>query len=484
MKLYSDATAVAQAIKKGNLSPREAVQMALDQIAALNPELNAVHFQRSEQALEEADRLRDFSAPFAGVPILLKDLGHHYEGCLDTSGSALLKGNRAKTTNHLVASILEAGFIVIAMTNVPEFGIKFISDSKYYGTVKNPIDPAYHAGGSSGGAAAAVQSGMVPLAAASDGGGSIRIPASFSGLIGLKPSTGRMATGPGAWRSWGGGATNFALTRSMRDTESLFKVMQTDKYDAMPFRLPTISAEAVQEAHEGVKELKIGYALHSEYDSDEAVQAVKETVKFLKSHGFQVKAARPNLSIEPLIESYYLMNGIEIDKIFNNIEKKLGRAIQAHEVEPITWALREYGKKIPGSCYSAAFDLWDQASAAVSAFHEEYDLFLHPTTTGPAPGLEEVVYDEEIFTAVKDYQKLSREEIKRMIMQSFESANRLSPYALIDNLTGCPAVSLPLHTCRSGLPLGLQFSAAKGREDLLLAVGCYLEENDRFHYYN
>ena len=179
MKLYSDATAVAQAIKRGNLSPKEAVQMALDQIEKLNPQLNAVHFIQAERALAEAEKLTDYSAPFAGVPILLKDLGQSYEGFLDASGSALLKDNRSKMTNHLVKSMLKAGFIIIGMSNVPEFGIKFISDSNYYGCVKNPVEPAYHAGGSSGGAAAAVQSGMVPIAAASDGGGSIRIPPVF-----------------------------------------------------------------------------------------------------------------------------------------------------------------------------------------------------------------------------------------------------------------------------------------------------------------
>lgn len=484
MKLYSDATAVAQAIKKGDIIPQEAVQMALDQIEKFNSKLNAVHFIRAEQALKEAKNLTDFSAPFAGVPILLKDLGHSYEDFLDASGSALLKDNRAKMTNHLVQSILEAGFIVIGMTNVPEFGIKFISDSKYYGTVKNPVDPTYHAGGSSGGAAAAVQSDMVPIAAASDGGGSIRIPASFSGLIGLKPSTGRMAAGPNTWRSWGGGATNFVVTRSMRDTESLFEMMQTYEYDAMPFRLPTISSEAIQKAHEGVKKLKIGYAVRPEYDSNEAVQAMEETIALLRRQGFTVEAACPKLPVESLIESYYMMNGIEIDKIFNNIEKGLGKKIEAHDVEPVTWALREYGKKILGSQYSAIFDLWDQASSTMSVFHKEYDLYLHPTTTGPAPSLDQVLYDEKVFLAVKDYKELSQDEMKAMIMQSFEPANHLSPYALIDNLTGCPAISLPLHTCQSGLPLGLQFSAAKGREDHLLAIGQYMEKHNNFRHYN
>lgn len=484
MKIYSDATAVAQAIKKGKLSPQEAVKMALDQIKKLNPKLNAVHFMQAEQALEEAKNLRDFSAPFAGVPILIKDLGQSYEGFLDASGSALLKDNRSKMTNHLVQSILKAGFIIIGMTNVPEFGIKFISDSKYYGSVKNPVDPAYHAGGSSGGAAAAVQSDMVPIAAASDGGGSIRIPASFSGLIGLKPSTGRMATGPSSWRSWGGGATNFAVTRSMRDTESLFEMMQTYEYDAMPFRLPTISSEAIQKAHEGVKELKIGYTIRPEYDSNEAVQAMEETVALLRKCGFTVEAACPKLPVESLIESYYMMNGIEIDKIFNNIEKGLGRKIEAHEVETITWALREYGKKILGSQYSALFDLWDQASAVMSAFHKDYDLYLHPTTTGPAPSLDQVLYDEEAFLAIKDYKGLSQDEMKMIIRKAFKPADHLSSYALIDNLTGCPAISLPLHTCQSGLPLGLQFSAAKGREDLLLAIGRFLEKHNHFHHYN
>lgn len=483
MTHIQDATAFAQAIKNKDLSPKEAVQAAIQRIEDKNDDLHAIHHDRFDQALKEAEDFDRFDAPFAGVPIVIKDLAQQLEGGLDSSGSALLKNNQAQATNHFVSRLQDAGFIIVGQTNVPEFGIKFISDSQTFGTVKNPVDSNYHAGGSSGGAAAAVQSGMVPLATASDGGGSIRIPASFSGLIGLKPTTGRMPMGPKAWRSWGGGAVHFALTQTMRDTETLFLHMQTDHYDAMPYRLPRLAASAIDQAKDQVKSLRIGLVNRPAWDSDEAQAALDQMETIFSQAGYDVAWVEPDLDLDRLIETYYQMNAAEMDKILTAIEGRMSQAVQRQDLEPLTWALRQYGQWIKGSEYSTFLDLWDQASYQMSQVFDQVDLMIQPTTTGPAPALNEVLYDDSAIEAIEQADEVSRKEWEAIIKNCLDSANRLSPYALVDNLAGLPAMSLPLWTCQDGRPLGLQLSAPKGREDRLLALGSWLEDHGHLKYY-
>ena len=210
-----DATEIAYLIKTKQLSPKEAVMNAFSEIKTKNGQLNAVVSLREEKALEEAKRCVALASPFAGVPILLKSLGQYLEGEPATDGSKLFKDAKATQTDIFVKALQQAGFIIIGQSNAPEFGFTNVTDSKLYGPARNPWNPEFYSGGSSGGAASAVASKMVPLAAASDGGGSIRIPASFTGLIGLKPTRGRTPVGPSSWRGWQGASVSFAITRSI-----------------------------------------------------------------------------------------------------------------------------------------------------------------------------------------------------------------------------------------------------------------------------
>lgn len=231
---YQDATAMAIAVQTGQTTPLELVTQAIYKAKKLNPTLNAITSERFEAALEEAKQ-RDFSGlPFAGVPIFLKDLGQELKGHSSTSGSRLFKEYQATKTDLFVKRLEALGFIILGRSNTPEFGFKNISDSSLHGPVNLPKDNTRNAGGSSGGAAALVSSGISALAPASDGGGSIRIPASFNGLIGLKPSRGRMPVGPGSYRSWQGASVHFALTKSVRDTRNLLYYLQMEQMES-PF---------------------------------------------------------------------------------------------------------------------------------------------------------------------------------------------------------------------------------------------------------
>lgn len=481
-----DATATAQAIKEGKISPSQAVQASIDAIERLNPDYNAVIHLYKEEALKQAENLRDFSAPFAGVPILLKDSGQDYAGHPSTSASRLLKDNIAQENSHFVQDIIDAGFIILGHTNAPEFALKFISDSKYSGPVKNPVKPDHNAGGSSGGAAAAVQTGMVPIATASDGGGSIRIPASFSGLVGLKPTRSRTAAGPGTYRSWGGASIDFVLTSTVRDAENMLLLLQTQEYDAVPFTPPALEASKIQAAKDQVKDLKFAYTTQNFVDSPldpEAIQAVEKTVAYLRDQGFSVQEAHPPVDGMALLKGYFAMNAAEMQKTFQGIEAGLGRPIQRGETEDSAFMLAEYGKRVPGWQYSAIFDQWDQTAQVMQDFHQDYDILIQPATAKTAPKLDEVTLREDLMAEVDDFSQLDTKELADLVIEVMFPGTQHSPYAFVYNLTGQPAISLPLHTSEEGLPLGLMFTARKNREDLLLAIAHYLEDQGQFDYY-
>lgn len=480
-----DASTLAEMIKNKEISAEEAVRSSIEKIEEKNPSYNAVIGQRFEEAIKESQKLRDLSKAFSGVPILLKDLGHDLMGLTSTSGSNIFKGRKAQSTSNFTKSVLDAGFIVLGSTNVPEFGLKFISDSKLYGPVKNPVNTLFNAGGSSGGAAAAVQGALVPTATASDGGGSIRIPASFTGLIGLKPTRGRTSTGPGKWRSWAGAAVGFFMTKTMLDTEKLLLSTQAD-LKPMPFNVSKLTSEQIQESKANLKKLKIAFSRtlpDGKPLAKEALRAVEKTVKFLEDQGFEVFESCPQIDFDSLSQGYLEMNAAETANSFRNISQSLKRDIRPEELEPMTYAVGYYGRDVKAMDYTAILDQWDRVGEIFHNFHKEYDVFIHPTTALPAAPIEEKTYGSEIEDMVKNIDSLSREEIREAIENAYRQGFEYSPFAYIYNLTGQPAISLPLHTCENGMPLGVQLAADKGREDILLALGTYLEERGQLNYY-
>lgn len=481
-----DATATAEAIKSGKITPLEAVEAAIMKVEETNKFYNAVVHLYKEEALEEAKNFSDFSKPFAGVPILLKDAGQDYKGHPSTAGAELLKDNIAQVNSNFVQKVLDAGFIVIGHTNVPEFALKYISDSSFYGPVNNPVNTDYNAGGSSGGAAAALQSGMVPIATASDGGGSVRIPASFSGLVGFKPSRGKIATGPGSYRAWGGAAIDFALTKTVRDAFNFLQVTQTDQIDAMSFQSPPLTEKEVKEAKDQIHNLKFAYTTDNfinQPPSPEAVKAVEETADLLKKAGFSVEKAHPQIDGESLLDGYFAMNATEQVKTFKGLEAALGRKLERGEVEDATYLLYEYGKLIPGYEYSATFDEWDQAAQVMQEFHQDYDILIQPATAKTAPKIDAYTIKHDLLKDL-DFSKLTKEEMGDLIIEVMFPGTEHSPYAYIYNLTGQPAISLPLHTTDDGLPLGVMFTSRKHREDLLFTIAYYMEEKGHFDYYD
>ncbi|HEN9235803.1 TPA: amidase [Streptococcus agalactiae] len=458
--VFKDATAMVQAIKQHKISSQELVEQAIYKIEEQNVSVNAVVSKQYNEARQAAKYANESNAPFAGVPILLKDLGQNQKGQLSTSGSQLFKHYHAKQTDYLVQSFEKLGFIILGRTNTPEFGFKNISDGQLHGNVNLPFDHSRNAGGSSGGAAAAVSSGMVPIAGASDGGGSIRIPASFNGLIGLKPSRGRIPVGPSSYRGWQGASSHFALTKSVRDTKRLLYYLQSYQVES-PFPLKKLSKESLFEFSVS-KPLKIAVLMDSPLKtkvSSEAKAAIKEAADFLSQN---------------------MMNSVETAAMFDDIEKSLGRSMEFSDMELMTWAMYQSGQRVLAKDYSKLLDSWDQFAATMARFHENYDLILTAATNQPAPFHGQFDLDETLQKQLRHMGEFSVSEQQDLIWKMFEDSMAWTPFTHQPNLTGQPSLAIPTHLTKEGLPLGVQLTAAKGREDLLLAVAELFEKEKQF----
>ncbi|PIA86246.1 amidase [Streptococcus parauberis] len=477
---FKDATAMAEAVRAGQVSPKELVMDTIRKANALNPDINAIISTRYEKALKEADK-RDFTdKPFAGVPIYLKDLGMDMKDELSGSGSILFKDTIASKTDYYVQALEDLGFIILGKTNTPEYGFKNISDSRTFGIVNLPFDKSRNAGGSSGAAAALISAGITVISPASDGGGSIRIPASFNGLIGLKTSRGRIPSGPNPYRRWQGAAVQFAITKSVRDTRNLLYHLQDCQLES-PFPLPILTKEELFDSQ--LPHMKVAYLTKNPDGTDlgsEAKQAVLNAVQFLKDKGYEVvELESAPIDMKELISHYYVMNSVETASMFAGIEKFLGRPVIKADMEPMTWAIYQSGQMILAKDYTAMMHVWDNYSAIMDVFHKTYDLLLTPTTHDVAPKHGQINPSPQLLEKLANAEKFMPAEQMQLVTEMFRPGLALNPYTPLANLTGQPAINLPTHQTKSGLPLGIQFMAAKGREDLLLQVAQLFEDNGK-----
>lgn len=477
---FKDATAMAEAVRAGQVSPKELVMDTIRKANALNPDINAIISTRYEKALKEADK-RDFTdKPFAGVPIYLKDLGMDMKDELSGSGSILFKDTIASKTDYYVQALEDLGFIILGKTNTPEYGFKNISDSRTFGIVNLPFDKSRNAGGSSGAAAALISAGITVISPASDGGGSIRIPASFNGLIGLKTSRGRIPSGPNPYRRWQGAAVQFAITKSVRDTRNLLYHLQDCQLES-PFPLPILTKEELFDSQ--LPHMKVAYLNKNPDGTDlgsEAKQAVLNAVQFLQDKGYEVvELESAPIDMKELISHYYVMNSVETASMFAGIEKFLGRPVIKADMEPMTWAIYQSGQMILAKDYTAMMHVWDNYSAIMDVFHKTYDLLLTPTTHDVAPKHGQINPSPQLLEKLANAEKFMPAEQMQLVTEMFRPGLALNPYTPLANLTGQPAINLPTHQTKSGLPLGIQFMATKGREDLLLQVAQLFEDNGK-----
>ena len=463
---WLDATAQAELVRSGQASPAELVEEAITRIERVNPQLNAVVRDRFETARAEAGgELPD--GPFRGVPMLLKDLGCHVAGEETNYGTSFLRDAHITwpTDSHLASRLRAAGLVFLGRTNVPEFGTTVTTEPVANGPCRNPYDLGRSTGGSSGGSAAAVAAGLVPVAHANDGGGSIRIPASACGLVGLKPTRARVSQGPDVGESWAGATIDGVVTRTVRDSaavlDAIGQPMPGDPYWAPPLPRPL-----VQEVGAPVGRLRVGLldrppAGSAYLDDPECRAAVAATGRLLEELGCEVAEAAP----EPMFDQRFgRMFGATIAAdtalTLSALERVLGRKVADEELEPRNRVYRAVGDGLSAKDYLAArmwlggwvrrMSLWwapaDQGGLA-------YDLLVTPTLGARPPELGWMSGEAEA-------QRIAS----------------VMPYTAQCNVTGQPAVSLPLHWTAEGLPVGVQLVAGFGREDVLVRVAAALEQ--------
>jgi amidase len=454
-----DGIGLAELVRAGEIRPAELLDAALAQLERRNPALNAVTSVFEGIGRDSISQGLPHG-PFRGVPYLLKDLSQQLAGTVTTGSCRVLVGQAAERDSTLVARLRAAGLVIFGKTNTPELGLSVTTEPAMFGPTRNPWDLARIAGGSSGGAAAAVAGGIVPMAQASDSGGSIRIPASCCGLVGLKPTRGRNPLGPDLFESLGGATTTHAVTRSVRDCAALLDVTSgADLGD--PYLCHPHQGTFLEETHRAPGQLRI--AVMAEPYIEAAVDpevrgALDATVGFLESLGHCLEAARPRLDGAALVASVPVVFGAHVCVLLDNAAARRVRPWLEDEVEPLTWKLVCLARAEGASAYAAAIEAYQRAARAAARFHEDWDLLLSPTLATPPVPLG-VLSTENADPAAGAWQAFSR----------------FSPFAAIANLTGQPAISLPIARSGDGLPIGMMFTAGLGREDLLLRLAAQLE---------
>lgn len=454
---HLDALAQAALVQKGEVRPRELVEAAIKRIERLNPELNAVISTRFEQALAEAENAPR-TGPFAGVPTLLKEIGPAMKGVRRSLGSRYLAKSVPNYESLMITRMKEAGLLFLGTTNLPEFGILPTTEGQAFGPTKNPWNLAHTPGGSSGGAAAAVASGIVPIAHANDGGGSIRIPAANCGLVGLKPSRGRVSTAPEV--DGLGLGVDLCLSRSVRDTAAMLDVIGHPG-PGDHFHAPAPERPFLQELGRPPGKLRIGFTTESMTGvpvHEDCKRAVRETAALLVDLGHEVVEASPTLNGANFQQAFLTVWMASATFQVAFLTDVLGRAPEKDELEPLTWAMAEAGQVSAAADILRAQMTLQVKERRVAAFFAQYDIWLTPVLAEPPLKLGEMAQNTE--------------DPLTPLMKAAE----VCVFTPIANATGHPAITVPLHWNAAGLPVGVQFMGRPFAEATLLRLAAQLEE--------
>ena len=393
------------------------------------------------------------------MPFLLKDVGAHFAGEPTGYACRLFDGFVAEKDTTLVRRYRQAGLSIFGKTNTPELALAVTTEPRETGPTLNPWNKEYSPGGSSGGAAAAVAAGIVPAAHGSDGGGSIRIPASFCGLVGLKPTRGRIPTGPDRAEGWAGMAQNHVITRSVRDSAAFLDAVEGPE-PGDPYHPPAHSGtwtEALREPAGALRVALIQDAFNGEAVDPEVVETVRDTARLCEELGHHVEEARCPLSPEQLHNCATLILSSHVNADIQARCEVLGREFRREDVSNVTWRMARAGAQASASDYAAALGHIHYIGRRMGEFSDQHDVILSPTTAAPALRLGEIDMDTE---DLKGY---------------MQATNRYTAFTQLLNVTGQPAVSLPLGRSSGGLPIGVQLAAPQGGEGLLFALAAQLE---------
>ncbi|MFD7334567.1 amidase [Streptomyces violascens] len=455
-----DAVGLAELVAKGEVTPAELEGAARGAAQVVDPYINAV-----VETWPVDDEPRPGSAPLAGVPFLIKDLGVTMAGRKTELGSRLAAGHVAAADSSLMVRLRRAGLVTFGRTSTPEMAYSITTEPALYGPTRNPWDLRRSAGGSSGGAGAAVAAGVVPVAHATDAAGSIRIPAAYNGLFGLKPTRGRVSMGPDTDEVFNGLAVHGSVSRTVRDSAVLLDQIRGpeagDPYFAQEPNLPY-----AQEVTRPPGSLRIGVlaqAWGGRRTTAPVADALSRTVRLLESLGHQVEEANVELGVgwEEFVLAGARLMAANLAASLDDLAAAFDRPLDASTLEPVTLAGYHYGQRVSGAQFVAAFSVRNRVSRALARSFDAYDLLLTPTL--PELPVPLGTYGEGAET-----------------LDGFGWIDRLndrSPFTMPFNMAGTPAMSVPVtHDDRTGIPIGMQFGAGYGLEGRLFRLAGQLEE--------
>ncbi|MFT7475490.1 MAG: amidase [Verrucomicrobiales bacterium] len=473
-----DGLGLGELVRDGEVSESELLEASIRRIETLDPTLNAVVQRMFNEA--RAKTTREPRGLFAGVPFLLKDLNCDYAGVPTSRGNRVLNTIPATHDNVLVERFKATGVSILGKTNVPEFGLQAITEPELFGPARNPWNSDYTPGGSSGGAAAAVAAGYVPVAAAGDGGGSIRIPASYCGLFGLKPSRGRMPLGPDIAEGWFGAAQALVISRTVRDSAAMLDALHGMDVGA-PYGAPEVPVPYLKVARRDPQPLRIAISTASPIGTDvdsENRAAAQDTAHLLESLGHHVIERDAPVDGKALARSYFTMYFGDVAATIAEIEQILGRRATLADAELGTLALAAIGRTVSAGDFAQALRHWGKVGRQMGRFFEEVDVYLTPTTAAPPAQVGELTPTSSERRQMKAALKLHawRAVLKTGMMdEMFEKNLARTPFTQLANVSGLPAMSVPLHMHSNGLPCGVHFIGPYGAEDRLFALAGQLE---------
>ena len=453
-----DGLGLAELIRTKEVTPDEVLAATLERIEARNPAINAVVTRMDDQA-RAAIRAGLPDGPFRGVPYLLKDLGALYTGVVTSFGSRLFAENVADHDSEIVTRMKRAGLVIVGKSNTPEMGIAPSTEPRLFGPTRNPWSVGHSAGGSSGGAAAAVAAGMLPMAHATDGGGSIRIPASACGLFGLKPTRARNPMGPDAGEGWSGASVGHAVTWSVRDSAALLDATSGPDIGD-PYWAPPPARPFLQEVGRDPGRLRIALTttpwIAGPVDP-ECAEAARAAARLCGSLGHEIEEARPQIDEAAWGVASRTIVVASLTFVLETRAAALGRPLSPDDVERITWERMQEARALSSTDYARAIHTVHRTGRAVARFLERYDAILTPTMAKPPHSLGVL--------------SLSNPDSAAFVAARSASVG----FTALFNSSGHPAMSVPLAMSRSGLPLGVQFVARFGDEATLFRLASQLE---------
>jgi len=453
-----DGIGLAELVRRREVRPEEVLEAAIVRVEARNPAVNAVVSRLYDEA-RAAIRAGLPAGPFTGVPYLLKDLGALYTGAITSFGSRLFADYRADHDSEITARLKRAGLVIFGKTNTPELGIAPSTEPRLFGATRNPWNPSHSAGGSSGGAAAAVAVGMLPMAHATDGGGSIRVPASCCGLVGLKPTRARNPLGPDQGEGWGGATVAHAITRTVRDSAALLDATSgPDVGD--PYWAPPPAGPFLSEVGREPGRLRIALTTapwNGQPVDPECAGAARAAATLCENLGHRVEEACLEVDAAALWPATRLIVSANICAVLEARAAALGRELSADDVERYTWKRVVDGRTYTAADYARATGVVHRAGRVVARFFSNYDVLLSPTMCRPPYPL-----------GVLD---MMAEDVEAYLAALLASVGFTSLF----NSAGNPAISVPLAWSKAGLPIGVQFAAPFGDEATLFRLSAQLE---------